>query len=626
MGLFVFAFLLYANTISNDYVLDDKIVILANVVTQKGMAAIPEIFTKSMASGFSGEQLGYRPFTLSTFALEYHFFGKNPHISHFINVVLYAITIVVLFFTLSMLFSRFHFIIPISMTLLFAAHPIHTEVVANIKSRDELIAFLGSIGAVYFLLKYLGSGKIILFAVSVLSFAAGLLSKENTVTFLGIIPLTLFFFTDLKIKKIFFFSLPFLFVWLLDVWLYLSMLGKFREFTLMDNSLVGAPNAAVKYATIILILGKNVLLLFFPHPLTYLHGYNHIPLVMMNNWKVILSLLMHLGLVIFSLYGFARKNFIAYGIFYYFITFSIYSNVVMLAPDPMADRFLYMASLGFCIAIPLVMSNGLEKFFSKSFHTNWLTGLLILILIPFSLKTFYRNKNWKNNLTLFSSDIKYLPDCATAHLFLGKVIFAEYFNTQISEEKNKIIKNATVEMNEALRIYPQYAEAWNALGTMSLKLGDAKHAMEYYDKALAINPQYAEVYYFKGNYYSDVQNYANAISNFELAIRYSPRYLDAYSRLGAVHFKVGDLSRATEYTMKAIEIDSTQAILYSNLGSIAMNQSEDEKAILNYQKAIQLDSNFYEAYLFISSAYDKIGNAEMKKYYAEKAAALKKDK
>ena len=97
-----------------------------------GARGIPEIFTSRYIES-NQQNFEYRPMVLTTFAIEYQFFGSNPQISHFVNVSIYALTCVLLFVILFGLLSSYHFIFPLLITFLFIAHPIHTEVVNNLK-------------------------------------------------------------------------------------------------------------------------------------------------------------------------------------------------------------------------------------------------------------------------------------------------------------------------------------------------------------------------------------------------------------------------------------------------------------------------------------------------------------
>ena len=234
--LCVFAFILYGNTLTHDYALDDAIVITNNQFTQQGTEGIANIFKYDTFVGFwltsnptkTAEQIQeekklvaggrYRPLSLVSFALEVEFFGKNikdandkviykgdPFVSHLGNIVLYLLTAFLLYVILSKLFpqekdKKWYLGFPMIAALLFLAHPIHTEAVANIKGRDEIMTLLGSLGALWFTLKYLDTKKIWYVLLSSLCLFLGLLSKENAITFLAVIPLTVYYFTRHSLK------------------------------------------------------------------------------------------------------------------------------------------------------------------------------------------------------------------------------------------------------------------------------------------------------------------------------------------------------------------------------------------------------------------------------------------
>ena len=130
-----FSFALYGNTIKNEYSLDDIYVTGKNLLTQQGIKAIPAIFSSyyiSLNAEEGGQHnFGYRPITKVTYAIEWQFFGENPHVSHFINILLYALTGIVLFLLLRRLLSNYHILFPFLTVMLFLAHPLHTEVVAS---------------------------------------------------------------------------------------------------------------------------------------------------------------------------------------------------------------------------------------------------------------------------------------------------------------------------------------------------------------------------------------------------------------------------------------------------------------------------------------------------------------
>lgn len=205
--VFTFSFLLYANSISNQYNLDDELVTSVDAkrqhpLTSKGVAAIPEIFTKPYYSDGMGYAYDYRPIVLISFAIEHSLFGDNPHVSHFFNVLLYSLLCVLLLIALHHLLSEYHALVPFLITLLFAAFPVHTEVVASIKNRDEILSLLGGLGALYFFISYADNRKKILLLCAGFSFAFGLLSKQTVLSLIIIIPILLIIFKKLPPRQI----------------------------------------------------------------------------------------------------------------------------------------------------------------------------------------------------------------------------------------------------------------------------------------------------------------------------------------------------------------------------------------------------------------------------------------
>ena len=147
--VFAFALLLYANTLDLKYALDDSLMITDNNFTKKGASGIKDILTNDAFVGFLGKNNllpggRYRPLPQVMFAIEKEFFGFNPFVGHLINILLYAFTCMLLFIILNRLFinyktTNWYLGIPFTATMLFTAHPLHTEAVANIKGRDEIL-------------------------------------------------------------------------------------------------------------------------------------------------------------------------------------------------------------------------------------------------------------------------------------------------------------------------------------------------------------------------------------------------------------------------------------------------------------------------------------------------------
>ena len=354
--LFILSFALYFNTISHDYVLDDIFVTKGNVFVQKGFGGIGEIVTSGYFKGYNNvnNQL-YRPVVLITFAAEKAVFGNDPHVSHFFNVLLYAFSILFLFFLLTRLFSRQQSLFAFLVTLLFLAHPVHTEVVANIKSRDEIIAFIFTLLTLIFMLNYLRDKKSRLLVFSYISCFLCIMTKESGITILAVIPLILWFFSDLNLKRILLLTAPYMLIAGLYLLIRTMVLDPFNpgeeSVFVLNNSLLGAKNAAEMLATNFVTLGLYLKLLVIPYPLSWDYSYNQIPVINWSDWKALSSLVAYLLLGIYALIMIRKKEIIAFGILFFFITLSVSSNLFVKIGSTFGERFLFVPSLGYCVVL-----------------------------------------------------------------------------------------------------------------------------------------------------------------------------------------------------------------------------------------------------------------------------------
>ncbi len=204
--IFAFSFLLFANTIPNDYNMDDELVTMNHRLTSKGISAIPEIFTSPYYEDASGYSYEYRPVVLTSFAIEHDIFGENPHWGHFWNVILYGLTCVLLYRVLKLLFKDYSPIIAIAVSLLFVAHPSHTEVVCSIKNRDEILGLLFSLLAFNVAIKSVQEKNNWLLILVPIFFILSLLSKLTLSSFIPVILLAILLFSEFDFSKFLFIS------------------------------------------------------------------------------------------------------------------------------------------------------------------------------------------------------------------------------------------------------------------------------------------------------------------------------------------------------------------------------------------------------------------------------------
>ena len=304
------AFLLYANTLGHQYALDDASVITDNFVVKRGLAGWSDIFTTNYRFGFwySTGTL-YRPISLAVFAMVWQVSPDNPFVFHLINVLFYAATIVVLFRTLCLLWPKLHEYFIGAIVFIFLTHPVHVEVVANIKSLDEILSFFFILLAIQFYLKYLNQPKKGLLITALIFYTLSLFSKENAITFLAIFPMVGYYYGNVKnwewIKSVGLFLMPAVFFLACR---FLIIEAKPLDVSPLDNLLVATDGFVEWYATAFLLIGKYAWTLLVPIGLGSDFGYSQIPVTGFGNVKVILSLIVVLVLTVFGMLGFAKRN------------------------------------------------------------------------------------------------------------------------------------------------------------------------------------------------------------------------------------------------------------------------------------------------------------------------------
>lgn len=194
--------LVFGNTLFNGYNLDDNLVTQKHVLTSKGLSSINKIFSQSYYSNNADLGFGYRPIVLLSFAIEHQFLGENAKTSHFINLILYAIAVLLLFKLLLSYTGENGFLLAFLASILFAVHPIHSEVVASIKNRDEILAFLFLMLSALSIEKYLKKNSLLSLLSILFFFSIGMLAKKSIFTMIFILPIVAIILNKIALKKI----------------------------------------------------------------------------------------------------------------------------------------------------------------------------------------------------------------------------------------------------------------------------------------------------------------------------------------------------------------------------------------------------------------------------------------
>lgn len=624
MGLIcaLFAFILYANTLGHDFTVDDGTVISNNKITKKGITAIPEIFTSSYRAGFWDRKEGmYRPLSVSMFAIEYEIAPENPALGHWINVILYALTAFLLMITLASVFKEYSLLFPLTATLLFVSHPIHTEVIANIKSRDEILCLLFSVLSLWQLHRYMNSRRMMLIIGSLFSFLLALLSKESAITWVGVVPLYLWFFQKDHVKSLAKISIFYVAAAVLYMLIRYSVLGELTgsaQLQLVNNSLLGTESVTERLATAFFILGRYLWLLVFPHPLAFDYSYNTIPVVSFAHAGTLISLLV-IGLLAFTaIRGFLSRNPISFFILFFFGTIALVANILFLIESTMAERFLYLPSIGITSAVAWLILNQF-KLIHQSTPKEWtgylkikplFTGLMMIILLFFSIKTISRNLDWKDNLTLLAQDVKTNPESARIRYAYGSALLIE---KALKEEniaaKENLLDQSIVQLEKGVAILPNYAEAWNHLGIAYKEKKNFASAVAAFEQARSYKTfKEADFYISAGLAYGELKKYNEAIADFNRAIAIDPENAEAYNNKGLYLFESGRSDSSIFYFDKAIALKKDFHQAYYNKGNTLAKANRFNEAIEQYALALNMKAEYVDAWMNTGNCYAAMGD------------------
>lgn len=613
--LFLFGFLIYANTITHDYALDDAIVITDNQYTQNGLAGLKGIFSYDTFYGFFKEEgksklvAGgrYRPLSLATFAIEIAIFGASPLVSHIVNALLFALCGYLVFYVLKEILQQ----VPEGSTIalftafIFAAHPIHTEVVANIKGRDEILAFLGSLMALYFAFVAFKYKKSIWHLPGAVCLFIGLLSKENAITFLAIIPLSIHYFggKSATLKKVGIQTLPYLLVTMLFLVIRNVVLGSdFGEgsFELMNNPYLKWQNGgyipfsfAEKAATIAYTLGLYVWLLFFPFNLTHDYYPRHIPIITFDHFGAILSVVLYAIMIVVALKGLKFKNILSFGLSIYLINLFLVSNILFPIGTNMAERLLFAPSLGYTLMVGFLLT--------KVNNQSLKNTLTISIIVLYASLTWLRNPVWKDNFTLFTTDAKNSAESAKVRNAAGGELLAQALKVD-SITAIRYRTEAVGHLQKAVTIHPTYKNAWLLLGNAFYYLTNFDQAIQAFKQALLLDPEYADASKNMGLAYRDGGRIAGEIlgdlpkatTYLKEAAALLPEDYEAHRLAGIAFGFSGNKLEAISYFQRAAQIKPDLSDAWFNLGTAYYQAGDPKNGALFYQKAVSIDSTVME--------------------------------
>lgn len=611
--LFVLACAIYANTLGHDFALDDAIVITDNSIVKQGVSGWGELFSHDTFYGFFNDDSKaslvaggrYRPLTPAMFALERQI-SSGPFLHHLLNLLWYGLLVVVIFLfvrDLARKDERLPWWFALGTAALFAAHPLHTEAVANIKGRDEIIALLGAVGGTWLIFRAAEQQRFLGAAAGAMLVFLGCLAKENALTFLAVIPAVLLLFgrKDEGMSRLKYFF-PALGAVALFLALRTSVIGlSFGEpvLELMNNPFLKLKNgnwvhlsAGDRFATVMHTLWEYIRLLFVPVGLVHDYYPMAVPVKSWGQFTPWLGLLLHVGLGVFALLKFRSFRFIALGILIYLASLSIVSNVFFSVGTNMSERFLFMPSLGWAIAVTALVALGVRKF------GGTIAYVIPALVLVFSGLTIARNPVWKDNFTLFTTDVEKQPDSAKLLNAAGGSKVDYYQNLSVTEKPSQtsLLTEAADHLTRAIEIHPTYKNAYLLRGNANLLLDRFDQAIADYDQALSLDGGYQAAtenlviaLTAAGKDAGEVKgNLTGAFSYLRRAEQLAPNNYETLRLLGVASGVSGQTALALSYFKRASEVNPEDADAHWNYAIALYNAGQTEAAEVEFVEAERL--------------------------------------
>jgi protein O-mannosyl-transferase len=519
---------IYANTLANGFAMDDGLYIFENSkVTEPTLRGLfqPHPFSNV-----------FRPLTFATLSFNFVTAHEHAFSYHLFNLLLEAMVAVLLFLLLRELLVPMAdaSLIAFAAALLFAVHPIHTEAVASIANRSEILA-AGFVFAAWLL--HLKGRPI----PALLCYSLALLSKESAVVFLPIVVVVDYVRGNWK-----------------PVWRYLEIAGTTIVYLavlwtvsgghfgdpdtiFLDNPLKYLP-LLLRVPNAIRIAWKYLGLMVYPRTFSVDYSYNAIPLY--SRWPQLLpATLAAAGVILLWLWAVKTRR-VAWAIAgsVYLIGFSVTANILIPTGTIMGERLAYFSSAGFCLAAALLW----WMLVTRKRELAW--TLLIAASAVLGVRTIIRNADWRNDNTISQSAVDAEPDSAKMRA-----------NLAVVQIKDKRYDAARENLAVSLQIYPDFADAIEDLGLLQYKTGHREDARRLFQIAYGMTPEHDVHFALKtvnlaALLLRDGES-EEALRLLDRVIEVSPDYGRSYAVRAVLHYRAGDLADARADALRAINLD-----------------------------------------------------------------------
>ena len=585
-GLCAIALLAYANSFDTGPALDVRAVLEQDTrIRQASAENLGLILAKDYWWPASRDRL-YRPVTTASFLFNYAILGNGDNLAgyHWVNFLLHACNVCLVFALAGRILNRAG--PAFFAAALWAVHPLGTEAVTNIVGRADLMAAMAVVGGLLLYIRTatlrgtrLAAAATGLFAIA----AAGMFAKENAAVLPGVMLLWDLTFGAGQSRDRWQRLLPYAaamaaasLLWWVRERIFSPLPWPVANF--LDNPIAGAGFWPGRF-TAVKVLGIDLWLLICPWQLSADRSYNQIPLASAGDaaaWLSLIAIAAILGIALWRRRS-DRLTFWAAG--FLGLTLLPTANLIFPAGSIMAERFLYLPSIGFAIAAAALayrLPNGKLG-----------TGVLALAVVVFGGRTLARNRDWQDNLALFSHDAGIAPGSFKVHDTLGRSLFER--NPRANLDRAIGEAEIACAMLRPLPLALRSDQALNYLGmyrgVKADGLGGASTAegRRWYESSLAALLEAREVAEAAEAVYERIQLQHGKPLTERVGFQ------DLYVNLGAALSRLGRREEALEAYRRGRNLNPVSLECYDGMAGVHVAAGNLQAAALAMDEKAQLD-------------------------------------
>ncbi|XP_044748046.1 protein O-mannosyl-transferase Tmtc3 [Coccinella septempunctata] len=644
--------LCYYNSCYCGFVFDDISAIKDNRDLRPHSPLINIFFNDFWGTPMHKEQShkSYRPLCVLTFRWNYMLWQLEPMGYHLVNMLLHSVVCVMYFRMCSMFLPELSSFVA---AMLFSVHPIHTEAVTGVVGRAETLS------SVFFLAAFLLYSKASrrknqtawkYLLISMFSMAIAMLCKEQGITVAGVcISYEIFISQKVKLQQIKHilrsalsskssYQLPWssnatkrivvLAVSTVCLLLFrLQIMGsQLPVFTRFDNPASVAPTPT-KQLTYNYLLSVNLWLLLFPCNLCCDWTMGTIPLVEtfldLRNLATLATYAFFglMAFVAFTTNNSKQRVVILMGLSLMVFPFLPASNLFFPVGFVVAERVLYMPSMGFCLLVAYGWSSMHEKLNKK---ISW--GLISLLIIAHASKTHLRNWDWEDEYSVFMSGLRVNQRNAKLFNNVGHALESQgkyeealiFFKTAVTVQKDDV--GAHINVGRTYNHLKMFKEAEEAYLRAKSLLPKAKPGESYQAR---IAPNHLNVFVNLANLISkNSTRLEEADMLYRQAISMRADYTQAYINRGDILIKLNRTKEAQEVYERALLYDSSNPDIYYNLGVVFLEQGKASQALAYLDKALEFDPDHEQALMNSAILLQEFGRPEFRKIARERLLKL----